>query len=87
MKNIYYIVGSIKGEPTPPPHNNICEQFFKIFSQNQGGLTGIQPPPPFQNSGGLRHPQPPQFSAPETRKQYHSHSHMPLLTLRYFSIT
>ena len=29
---------------------------LNFFSQNQGGLTGVQPPPPIQNSGGVETP-------------------------------
>ena len=35
---------------------------LKIFSQNQGGLTFVQPP--IQNSGGVETPQPPPCLAP-----------------------
>ena len=41
--------------------NNICDKFFKIFSQNQGG--GVQPPliylPQVWGGGGVATPPPP----------------------------
>ena len=44
-------------------HNNICEQ-LKKSSQNQGGLTGIQPPPPLLKSPPPPRPNPHPCLAP-----------------------